>query len=81
MKDCRNRCYCTQQYAEGRVKPCRRDAEIKTECPVVVDTPVMAYVPWQNWGDLYSEPQALSRGTLFAALDKPFCGKGGYCCG
>ena len=35
----------------------------------------MAYVPWQEWGDLYDEELALQRGTLFADLDKPFTGR------
>ena len=34
----------------------------------------MAYVPWQRWGDIYEPCKALARGTLFAALDKPFKG-------
>ncbi len=34
----------------------------------------MAYVPWQRWGDIYEPCKALSRGTLFAVLDKPFRG-------
>ena len=39
------------------------------------DLPIaMAYVPWQRWGDIYEPCKALARGTLFAALDKPFKG-------
>ncbi|MED9996325.1 MAG: spore coat associated protein CotJA [Paludibacteraceae bacterium] len=34
----------------------------------------MAYVPWQEWRDLYAEELALQKGTLFAELDKPFLG-------
>lgn len=34
----------------------------------------MAYVPVQEWGDLYAEELALQKGTLFADLDKPFLG-------
>lgn len=34
----------------------------------------MAYVPWQNWGDLYEPAKALQCGTLFAVLNKPFIG-------
>lgn len=37
-------------------------------------TLAMAYVPSQPFGDLYSAEEGLSRGTLFAALDKPFVG-------
>lgn len=42
------------------------------------DMPIaMAYVPWQQWRDLYEPCKALERGTLFMELDKPFLGKGG----
>ena len=36
----------------------------------------MAYVPMQKFGALYNNDDALCAGTLFADLDKPFCGKG-----
>lgn len=36
----------------------------------------MAYVPFQQWGKVYDEDDALCRGTLFPELDLPF--KGGY---
>lgn len=32
----------------------------------------MAYVPIQCWGDTYTAPRALCRGTLFPQLDLPF---------
>ena len=35
----------------------------------------MSYVPMQKIGTLYSEQEALCRGTLFPELDKPFYGK------
>lgn len=35
----------------------------------------MAYVPMQEFKDIYSENDALMRGTLFTELDKPFFGK------
>lgn len=34
----------------------------------------MCYVPWQVWGNIYDPAKALSRGTMFADLDKPFLG-------
>ena len=37
------------------------------------------YSPIQVWKDIYNEAQALSRGTLFAELDKPFMAKGRKC--
>ena len=35
----------------------------------------MAYVPMQRFENLYSPETALCAGTVFADLDKPFCGK------
>lgn len=32
----------------------------------------MAYVPWQQWRQIYSMDVALGRGTIFQELDKPF---------
>lgn len=34
----------------------------------------MAYVPRQNWRDIYECDKALMRGTVFCELDKPFRG-------
>lgn len=34
----------------------------------------MSYVPNQPFNNLYDEPTALSRGTLFKSLDFPFVG-------
>ena len=34
----------------------------------------MAYVPMQQWGELYTPSVALDRGTLFPPLDLPFLG-------
>ena len=41
------------------------------------NTPLaMAYVPFQQWGEVYNDEEALCRGTIFPDLDLPF-GKGG----
>ena len=41
------------------------------------NTPLaMAYVPFQQWGETYSDDKALSSGTLFPQLDLPFVGGG-----
>ena len=37
----------------------------------------MTYVPIQKFENLYSENEALGRGTVFRELDYPFQGKGG----
>ena len=34
----------------------------------------MAYVPYQQWGDVYDDDKALCQGTLFPELDLPFRG-------
>ncbi len=36
----------------------------------------MAYVPFQQWGEVYNDDAALRAGTLFPELDLPFS-KGG----
>lgn len=36
-------------------------------------TPIaMAYVPFQQWGEVYSEDEAFETGTLFPELNFPF---------
>lgn len=37
----------------------------------------MAYVPWQEWQNLYSAEKGFCRGTIFEDFDKPFLGTGG----
>ena len=41
--------------------------------------PAMAYVPCQTFGDTFPLDRALSVGTIFPVLCKPFCGKRGMC--
>ncbi len=36
--------------------------------------PVMAYVPWQQWGDVYDPECGLKEGTIFKDLNYIFCG-------
>ncbi|MBQ9961275.1 MAG: spore coat associated protein CotJA [Firmicutes bacterium] len=38
----------------------------------------MAYVPIQQWRNVYSLKDGLERGTIFPELDLPFEGKGGH---
>ena len=35
----------------------------------------MAYVPFQPWEKPYEDDTAISRGTVFPCLDKPFIGE------
>lgn len=45
------------------------------ECGFCI-TLAMAYVPMQEFTDIYEPEQGFSRGTIFAELDLPFMGKG-----
>jgi hypothetical protein len=51
------------------------------ECPMPTgafpkETPLaMAYIPVQLWENPYDADTALSRGTIFPSLDKPFIGE------
>ncbi len=55
--------------------------EQKQSCQNDCEIPVMVFIPVQEFCRMYNEAEGLHRGTLFPALDKPFCGKGGKCCG
>lgn len=45
--------------------------------PFPQSTPVaMAYIPFQQFGELYPPEEAYKRGTAFPDLDKPFLGGG-----
>lgn len=49
-----------------------------TEAPTSVFPPVtppgMAYVPYQQWGEIYESDRGLRQGTMFPVLDYPFYG-------
>ena len=67
---------------DARRNPCDREEtsantdrrDSLSELPIA-----MAYVPWQEWRDIYNPDRALSRGTIFEELDLPFRGAGGGC--
>ena len=40
-------------------------------------TLAMAYVPWQQWQNIYEICRGFQRGTIFEDLDTPFHGRGG----
>ncbi len=45
--------------------------------PFPRETPVaMAYIPFQQFGQIYPPEKALNSGTVFPELDKPFLGGG-----
>ena len=42
------------------------------------NTPLgMAYVPFQQWSEVYNDEDAFESGTLFPDLNMPFCKGGG----
>ena len=56
----------------------REDKENTSGCSVFTNQPIslaMAYVPRQEWEDLYEAGLGLERGTIFSQLDKPFIGE------
>ena len=70
----RNACGCARTCGCGA-----GNMSVRAECVGAsdYDTPVMAYVPWQEWGEVYDEVEALCVGTLFRSLNKPLLGKRG----
>lgn len=84
--------YNSQDYMRRRgcaqTQPEACPARPETVCPVCRDTRTtydeladmplaMAYVPWQEWQNIYEAEKGFHRGTIFEELDKPFCGTGG----
>ena len=56
-------------------KPCNNCSR-RTVGAFPAETPVgMAYVPFQEWKNIYDPAVALERGTIFEDLDKPFLGE------
>ncbi len=62
---------------------CRSDANV-VECPNRNEAPVdcmqlaMAYVPWQQWCEVFTGEGGLAHGTIFPELVKPWwvkCGQ------
>jgi hypothetical protein len=50
----------------------RRSSDNNSYPPMVV---AMAYVPVQDWDNVYTPEVGLNRGTIFADLDKPYIGE------
>ena len=60
---------------------CHMPQKPENECPCSDKSLAMAYVPWQHFDQVYELPMALSIGTIFPELNKPFRGsKGGLKC-
>ena len=50
---------------------CEPDAASDRQPEYVV---AMAYVPWQEWEDVYELCEGFEIGTIFPSLNKPFVG-------
>lgn len=69
---------------KGRSMEVECVCKVKTEKPCHKEDPMeklggrfpiaMAYVPWQQWGELYDAEYGLMQGTIFKDLNKIFCG-------
>ena len=58
-------------------QPCSGNGQ-DAGCSAFTDQPISlatAYVPTQQWKDLYDTSLGLQRGTIFSQLDKPFIGE------
>jgi len=78
----RNAGSCQHNHSGHSAEACPAEP---VSCPAAAEEctilPVMAFLQTQIWDCTYTCGQALARGTLFPALDKPFMGKGGCCNG
>jgi len=79
MMDYRNNVRGRTQCCPGRNSAQTSDSG-SCGCTVMEQVPVMVYIVQQEWSGVYPPCRALSQGTLFPVLDKPFFGKGGCCC-
>lgn len=69
-------CGCMGTMDDSDMKnSCGCEVRCKPVCDAAV--PVMVFIEMQPFGRTYNEAEALCRGTLFPALDKPFTGRGG----
>ena len=72
-------CGCGEMPDNDMNTSCGCEMNCQTVCEKKCEKnlPVMAFVEIQPFGRMYNEAEALCRGTLFPALDKPFTGRGG----
>lgn len=53
-----------------------KDCPISCKDKYLENAPLaMGYVPWQNFNETFDLKKALSVGTVFPELCKPFCGR------
>ena len=71
-----------EEMAEALECPCFPDISQDRDEPTVFPavTPVgMAYVPFQQWGNVYKSGEGFEKGTMFPVLYMPFAPDGGDC--
>lgn len=83
MANCQNNMRCPRRQTMSSA-PVARSRNIEgcpnTNTDFLEGTPLaMAYVPWQQWHEIYEPGMGFSHGTIFRELDKPFLWKGGRC--
>lgn len=79
MENYRMNCAACRPYNNtcGMNKPCR---DRRVEADSMENLPLaMAYVPYQKFSDTFQLNYALSVGTIFPDLCKPFCGRRCLC--
>ncbi|MEE1313812.1 MAG: spore coat associated protein CotJA [Lachnospiraceae bacterium] len=59
------------------MQECQKYSQRRRPTPLEGLPLAMAYVPWQQWGNLYSPEKGFHQGTIFQDLDFPFNGRGG----
>ena len=66
--------FITKKPKPGEIKD-QNQPQAVLEIPIRLLAPAMAFVPEQPFGTPYEPALALSRGTIFPALDLPFVGE------
>ena len=72
--------FCNSAISRAQDCPCSKSASANTDNMyehLKHLTPAMAYAPYQQFTSAYDLDYALSVGTIFPQLCKPFCGKRG----
>lgn len=69
---------CKDEQSEDYRHPtcdCAKDSCNQASAPVDSMMIAMAYVPWQQWEEIFDYEKALCTGTIFKNLDKPWTGR------
>lgn len=71
-------CMAREEARRSNRRTSRSSCGRRKEEPLYGMPVAMAYVPWQNWEDVYDLCDGFSSGTIFKELTKPFLGRGGW---